>query len=138
MEDANTRSGPPASLCAAILEQCADAIIYADHTGCIQLWNAAAERLFGFQAAEVLGQSLDIMIPERLRGAHWAGYRAAMAQGVTKHSGKPMLTKALHRSGATVYVDMGFAVVTDPTLGTLGSVAIARESARNRQPAAGD
>lgn len=124
----------PEPLCAAILEQCADAIIYADREGHIQLWNAAAERIFGFNSAQVLGQRLDIMIPERLRAPHWAGYRAAMAIGKTKHSGKPMLTKALHQSGATVYVEMSFAVVTDPELGPLGSVAIAREARETGVP----
>ena len=116
----------PNTLCAAILEQCADAIIYADREGRIRRWNAAAQRLFGFTPEEVLGQSLDVMIPERLRPAHWAGYRAAMESGGTKHSGKPTLTKALHRSGTTVYVEMGFAVVSDPAQGSLGSVAVAR------------
>ena len=124
----------PAPLCAAILEQCADAIIYADREGRIQLWNAAAERIFGFKAEEVIGQSLDIMVPQRLREPHWSGYRTAMDIGRTKHSGKPMLTKALHQSDATVYVEMSFAVVTDPELGTLGSVAIAREPRETRVP----
>lgn len=122
----------PAPLCAAILKQCADAIIYADREGHIQLWNTAAERLFGYQADDVLGQSLDIMIPERLRVTHWLGYRTAMELGRTKHSGQPMLTKAVHQSGATVYVEMSFAVVTDPELGTFGSVAMARESRETR------
>lgn len=116
----------PASLGAAILQQCADAVIYADREGCIQFWNAAAQRIFGFKADDVLGQSLDLMIPQGLRTPHWAGYRQAMALGRTKHSGQPMLTKALHQSGAVVYVEMSFAVVIDPELGTLGSVAMAR------------
>jgi PAS domain S-box-containing protein len=124
----------PAPLCAVILEQSADAIIYANREGVIQLWNAAAERLFGFMAKEVLGQSLDVMIPERLRGPHWNGYRTAMDLGRTKHSGQPMLTKALHQSGEMVYVEMTFAVVTDPELGTLGSVAIAREPRETKLP----
>jgi PAS domain S-box-containing protein len=124
----------PAPLCALILERCADAVIYADQEGCIQLWNAAAERLFGYKVDDVLGQSLDIMIPERLRAAHWLGYQTAMDLGETKHSGKPMLTKALHKSGGMVYVEMSFAVVTDPELGTCGSVAIARASREIRGP----
>lgn len=124
----------PAPLCAAILNQSADAIIYANREGVIQLWNAAAEQLFGFKAAQVLGESLDVMIPERLRAPHWAGYRKAMELGLTKHSGKPMLTKALHQSGGTVYVEMSFAVVTDPEVGTLGSVAIARAPREAKAP----
>lgn len=115
-----------ARVCSAILEQSADAIIYADREGNIRLWNLAAERLFGFEAGQAVGQSLDLIIPERLRAPHWAGYRRAIASGQTKHAGQPTLTKALHRSGEIRYVEMSFAVVTDPVEGVVGSVAIAR------------
>jgi len=118
----------PASLAEAILGQSADAIVYADHEGRIGYWNRAAERLFGFTAEQVLGQSLDIMIPEKLREAHWAGYDKAMASGTTVHSGRAMVTKALRASGEPIYVEMSFAVVDDPGSGRRGSVAIAREA----------
>jgi PAS domain S-box-containing protein len=118
----------PPSLFTAILQQSADAIVYADREGRIAFWNRAAERLFGFTAEQVLGQSLDVMIPERLRAGHWAGYDKAMASGTTVHSGRAMLTKALRPSGEAVYVEMSFAVVDDPQTGRRGSVAIAREA----------
>lgn len=124
----------PASLCAAILEQSGDAIIYANRDGYIQLWNAAAERIFGFEAKEVLGQSLDVIIPEPLRVLHWMGYQTAMEVGKTKHGGKPKLTKALHKTCGTVYVEISFALVIDPQVGSLGSVAIAREPHVNGLP----
>jgi PAS domain S-box-containing protein len=114
-------------LCAAIVWQCADAMIFADRDGRIRLWNDAAERLFGYTAEQAVGQSLDIVIPEHLRARHWAGYRMAMGSGATKHSGRPMLTKGLHRSGATLYAEMSFAVVRGPEGGILGSIAVARE-----------
>jgi PAS domain S-box-containing protein len=44
-----------------------DAAIYADRGGKIQLWNRAAAALFGYEAAETLGSSIDIIVPERLR-----------------------------------------------------------------------
>ena len=113
-------------LCSAILEQSADAIIYADREGIIRLWNLAAERLFGFDAKQALGQSLDLIIPERLRAPHWAGYHRAIAAGQTRHAGKPTLTKALHGSGETRYVEMSLAVVTGAATAVVGSVAIAR------------
>jgi len=56
-------------LCAAIVQQCADAMIFADRDGRIRLWNDAAERLFGYAAEQAVGQSLDIVIPEHLREA---------------------------------------------------------------------
>ena len=118
---------PDPSLCSAILEQSADAIIYADREGIIRRWNLAAERLFGFAAGQAVGQSLDLIIPERLRAPHWAGYHRAIAAGQTRrHAGKPTLTKALHSSGETRYVEMSFAVVTGAAAAVVGSVAIAR------------
>jgi hypothetical protein len=82
-----------------------------------------------------LGQSLDIVIPEHLRMRHWVGYRMAMETGMTKHSGRPMLTKGLHRSGEALYAEMSFAVINDPQSGTQGSVAIAREPREQKAPA---
>ena len=58
------------NLALAIVEQVADAIIFADRQGVIRLWNPAAEAVFGFSADEMIGQSLDLIIPERLRPAH--------------------------------------------------------------------
>jgi len=123
-----TISHLPPALCKAILEQSADAVIFADREGNIQLWNLAAERMFGFSKEDVLGRSLDIIIPERLRAAHWAGFRRAMEAGKTKHAGQPTRTKAMHQSGETIYVEMSFAVVNDLEQGTVGSVAIARKA----------
>ncbi len=113
---------------AAILQQSADAIIFADPVGLIRLWNGAAERLFGIAAGDAIGKSLDIIIPERLRAPHWRGYNAAMQAGRTEHAGKPTLTKALHASGESIYVQMSFAVVVAPDGAMQGSVAIARSA----------
>ena len=77
------------SLHEAILEQLADAAIYADTAGTIGLWNAAATALFGYSAAEALGQSLDLIIPEHLQKAHWSGFEAAIASGATRLQGRP-------------------------------------------------
>ncbi len=118
----------PPDLVERLLAQCNDAAIYADREGLIQMWNAAAETMFGFTASEALGQSLDIFIPERLRAAHWNGYNLAMERGRGRHAGQPTRTKALTRSGETVYVEMSFSVITDDSGRALGSLAIARLS----------
>ena len=110
-----------------IVEQTTDALIYADRDGVIRRWNPAAASLFGFDSAEALGQSLDLIIPERLRAAHWAGYRAAMASGGTRLAGRPSLTRAVRKDGGKLYVEMTFAVVKDDAGGVVGSVAIARD-----------
>jgi PAS domain S-box-containing protein len=130
-------------LAQAILEQAADAVIFADRGGVIRLWNRAATALFGFTGEEALGTSLDLIIPEHLRPAHWAGFRRAIESGTTRLGGRPTLTRALHKSGKRLYVDMSFALVRDPGGRIAGSVAIARdataryeEEKARRQPAA--
>ncbi len=110
-----------------ILEQTADAIIYSNRQGMIERWNAAAVAMFGHTAPEALGQSLDLIIPEHLRAAHWHGFEAAMANGTTRLHGRPTLTRALHKSGSKLYVEMSFSLVTDAAGTVLGSVAMVRD-----------
>lgn len=110
-----------------------EAVIHADRQGLIALWNPAAETMFGFSTAEAIGQSLDIIIPERLREAHWRGFNAAIASGRTRLNGRPTVTRALHKSGATLYVEMSFAMVCATTGEVIGSVAVARDATERVQ-----
>lgn len=111
-----------------VAEQMADALILADAQGIIRVWNSAAATLFGFSSQEALGTSLDLIIPEHLRAAHWAAFHRAMAHGATLHGAKARLTRALHADGRRLYVSMSFAVIDDGAGKVLASVAIAREA----------
>ena len=117
----------PDPLDALILEQAAEAVIYANRQGVIERWNAAAVAMFGYSATEALGQNLDMLIPEHLRKAHWRGFDAAMANAKTRLGGRPTLTRGLHKSGKKLYVEMSFALVVDAADKALGSVAVARD-----------
>ena len=125
MNDAARHVSPLAEL---ILEQTADAIIYSNRQGIIERWNKAATALFGYQCTEANGQSLDLIIPEELRAAHWRGFEAAVMRGATRLHGRPTLTRAEHKSGARLYVEMSFALVIDELGEVLGSVAMARDA----------
>ena len=125
MNDAARQVSPLAEL---ILEQTADAIIYSNRQGIIERWNKAATALFGYQCTEANGQSLDLIIPEELRAAHWRGFEAAVMRGATRLHGRPTLTRAEHKSGARLYVEMSFALVIDELGEVLGSVAMARDA----------
>lgn len=116
-----------------ILEQMADALIYADSGGVIREWNAAATALFGWPAEQALGQSLDLIIPDNLRAAHWSGFDLALAQGKTRLHGRPTVTRAQTADGRTIYVEMSFALVTDAGGTAIGSVAVARDATQRRQ-----
>jgi PAS domain S-box-containing protein len=111
-----------------IVDQVADAVICASRSGVITRWNRASAALFGFSAQEAVGQSLDLIIPEHLRASHWRGFEAAIANGLMKLQGRPALTRALHKSGRKLYVEMTFALVKAEADGeVLGSVAMARD-----------
>ena len=117
----------PSELDAKILEDVADALVYSDRSGTITRWNRASAALFGFSAEEALGQNLDLIIPEHLRAAHWKGFETALASGTMKLAGRPTLTRALHKSGRKLYIEMTFALVRDAGGAMLGSVAMARD-----------
>ena len=114
----------------AVVEQGPDAIIFADREGIIRLWNARAEEMFGYAASEAVGRSLDLIIPPHLRAAHWRGYHQAIAAGRTRSVGKAMLTRATHKDGSKVYVEVAFGIVSDKQQGVLGALATARKSSK--------
>lgn len=113
-----------------ILSTRSDAIVAADRDGIIRVWNPGAERIFGYAADEALGRSLDLIIPERLREAHWKGYDAALAAGTTKHAGKPLTTRAVPKSGERLYLAMQFGILREADGRAWGAMAVARESER--------
>jgi PAS domain S-box-containing protein len=119
---------PDARLLSAILEQAADAVIFADTAGVVRIWNQAATALFGYSEQEIAGAGMDVIIPEKLRAAHWAGFRRAMETGRTRLAGRPTITRATHKSGARMYVEMSFAAVRAGDGTMLGAVAVARDA----------
>lgn len=121
---------PGADLYRAVVEQGPEAVIFADREGVIRLWNARAEQMFGYAPVEVIGKSLDLIIPQHLRAAHWQGYHRAIAAGRTRLDGKPMLTRATHKDGSKLYVELAFGIVSDARHGVLGALATARKSSK--------
>jgi PAS domain S-box-containing protein len=105
-----------------------DAILYAERDGLIRYWNAGAERIFGFPAAEALGQSLDIIVPERLRARHWEGWDHVLETGVTRYGGAETLSvPATRKDGSTLSVDFTIQMVRDEGGRILGFAAILRD-----------
>lgn len=110
-----------------IVEQAPDPIVFADLEGAIRVWNAAATRLFGHTREEALGQTLDLIIPERFREQHWTGFDRALADHATKYTGQALTTRSMHKDGATIYVEMTFAIVLDDAGESLGALAFCRD-----------
>lgn len=117
-----------ATICRDILECMSEAVIFADPKGVIRLWNPGAEAVFGYGAAEAIGRSLDLIIPEQLRKAHWEGFNRALGQGATVHGRESIITRSLHKGGRQLYVDMSFAVVKNEAGETVGAMAVARDA----------
>lgn len=115
-------------LALAVLESEAEAVIYCDRDGIVRLWNAGAERLFGFTADEALGQSLDLIIPERQRKVHWDGYDAVMASGQSRYgSGDLLAVPALTKGGGRISVEFTIVPLKDDDGGMLGMAAVLRD-----------
>jgi PAS domain S-box-containing protein len=88
-----------------LVEDMPDALIVADADGIIRFWNAGAERIFGFAAADAIGRSLDLITPENLRARHWTGYRRTMQTGETKYgSGDLLSVPAIRKDGRRISV----------------------------------
>ncbi len=94
-----------------IISAASDAIVVCDIAGLITLWNPAAERMFGHSKEQALGQSLNIIIPERQRARHWEGYHKTAASGITKYGDALLKVPALHREGHTLSIAFSIALL---------------------------
>lgn len=112
---------------ASLIEQAPDAMIFADLEGIIRVWNPAAERIFGFAAADAIGKDLNIIIPESLQERHWTGYDRALAAGDTKYRGQSLPTKARRADASEIYVELSFAIIHASDGKVTGSLAHARD-----------
>jgi PAS domain S-box-containing protein len=115
-------------LAARIVAGSPDAILFADREGKIRLWNAGAEAVFGWRADEVLGRSMDLIIPERLRARHWSGWDKVMETGVTRYgSGQLLAVPAVRKDGASISIEFSIQLLRDQAGAILGPVAVVRD-----------
>ena len=95
-----------ASFLERLATDCPDAVIYADAAGKIRFWNRSATRIFGYEAAEALGQTLDLIVPERQRARHWEGYDRVMAGGDSRYGeGDVLAVPALRKDGTRISIE---------------------------------
>jgi PAS domain S-box-containing protein len=118
------------ALCRRIVEASSDAVIFADRDGVIRLWNRGAELVFGYAAGEAIGRSLDMIIPERLRPAHWDAFHRSIETGRTKHVDRVLTTRSMHKDGERRYVDLSFGLVKDVDGAVLGAFAVGRDATK--------
>ena len=105
----------------ALVASIGDAIVVCDAAGAVVMWNPAAERMFGHTEAEVLGQSMDLIIPERLRKRHWEGYHKTMATGITRYGHDVLRVPAVDKQGRSMSIAFTVAMLHAPD-GTVASI----------------
>jgi len=121
-------SALPTGLAQRLLDGSPDAILVSDRAGVTRYWNAAATRLFGFSEAEALGASMDLIVPERLRGRHWDGWEKVMKTGVTRYGdGQLLAVPATHKDGRTLSVEFSIQLLRDEAGAIAWVVAIFRD-----------
>ncbi|GJD59755.1 PAS domain-containing protein [Methylobacterium dankookense] len=112
---------------AAIVAASGDAVVVSDPDGAITVWSPAAERIFGFSEAEALGQTLDLITPERHRRRHWQGYAETMRTGVTRYGAEVLRVPALHKEGRPLSIAFTVGLVRDEAGAISGIVAVIRD-----------
>ncbi len=83
----------------SVAQSANDAIVSADQRGNIIAWNTGAERIFGYQEAEVLGKPFTMLMPERYQHAHEQGLERMREGGEAKILGKTTELAGHRKSG---------------------------------------
>jgi PAS domain S-box-containing protein len=104
-----------------------DAIIVVDAHEKIVLWNAAATRIFGYSEDQALGNSLDLIIPERHRQRHNEGCRKSMDTGITRYGTSLLKVPALHQSGNMLSIAFTVGMLFDENQKVNGIAAVIRD-----------
>jgi len=112
---------------AGLVHAMADAVIVCDPEGTIVYWNAAARRVFGWDRDTALGQSLDLIIPDKQRRAHWDGYRRVMATGQTRYGEDLLRVPALHADGRRRSIAFTVSLLKDAEGTVTGIAAVVRD-----------
>jgi PAS domain S-box-containing protein len=110
-----------------LVEAIGDAVVVCDAAGAIVVWNDAAVRIFGFTREEALGQSLDLIIPERQRGAIGTAITRSMATGETRYGSDVLRVPALHKEGRTLSIAFTVAMLYDDQHKVTAIVAVVRD-----------
>jgi PAS domain S-box-containing protein len=93
----------------AVSESAHDAIVTADKWSKIVKWNPGAERIFGYTAAEIIGQSLTLLMPQRFRDDHCNGMQRVSAGGESHLLGSPVEVFGLRKDGSEFPLELSLA-----------------------------
>jgi PAS domain S-box-containing protein len=121
----------PGDFAVRLVKDCPDAIVYADAAGVIRFWNDAATRIFGYDAGEALGASLDLIVPQRLRPRHWRGFDEVMRGRQSRYGqGDLLAVPALHKNGRQISVEFTILPFRDSGGSMIGIAALLRDDTK--------
>lgn len=122
------RSEAATALLAAIVDSSADAIVSKDVKGVVTSWNAGAERMFGYDAGEMIGQSIMRIIPQdRESEEEQILSRISRGEHVANFD-----TVRLTKSGAQIHVSVAVAPIRDARGRIVGASKVARDISGRR------
>lgn len=110
-----------------LVDAVGDAVIAADASGAIVLWNPAAVRMFGYAQEEAMGQSLNLITPHRHQQRHWDGYYKTMRTGQTKYGHDVLRVPAVHKDGHALSIAFTVALLHETDEKVSAIVAVIRD-----------
>lgn len=111
-----------------ILNTAANAVVVCDRVGIICFWNPGAARIFGFGVGEAVGQSLDIIIPDRLQARHWEGFHRMICSGQSRYpEGHLLSVPGRRKDGSQVSIEFTVVTIEDEQGRVSNIVAILRD-----------
>ncbi len=99
-----------------------DGIICAGGAGLITFWNAAAERLFGHSASEAIGQSLDLIVPPRMRKGHDGGLKRVAGGGQPRLVGRTIELMARRADDSEFPVELSLSMWQEEGGASFGAI----------------
>jgi nitric oxide dioxygenase len=124
----------PVGLAERIISSSPDGIVVCDASGRVQSWSDGAERIFGFSREETIGASLDLIIPERFRPRHWAGWNTVMSTGQTRYAaGQLLAVPAVCKDGRQISIEFSIQLLNDASGGIEWVVANIRDVSERYQ-----
>ena len=97
----------------SVVDTANDAVVTINETGHILYLNPAMTRIFGYSAAELMGQSLKILMPEYLRELHQAGFQRYLKTGQRHLNWQGVELTALRKNGEEFPVEISFGEVAN-------------------------
>ncbi|WP_300302379.1 nitrogen regulation protein NR(II) [Ferrovibrio sp.] len=116
----------------ALIDSAHDAIIAITPDGRIELFNRAAERIFGYRAVEVVGQNVNILMPQPYRREHDSYLHSYHATGQAKIIGTGREVQAQHKNGTVFPIDLSIGEMRGNG-GSRGFIGVIRDITERHQ-----